>query len=537
MEGDPLKSQLTSSDAQESSNEDKREPQFEDPQPSALRPQEMSKAAAAEIKPRIRNEALPMKDDDRFFDRWVVDKARALGRRAVRQPALEKLIKTVHAFAEWRSLRHGPAAERESFSDRELVASTNERIKNAEAEAEQLNAGAEDVEQAASLQLREVEETEEGISRLRPALRGSAWDFPLVMLANLVVFGIDFFIIQVALETIPGTAEQHRLTAIGLGAGAVLVGDVLGWIAAIGSIRRDGVLHRPAPAVTALVSGLLLLAVWFFGELGEFREFGLASAQEANGADLGEPTFFTIAQILFLLAAAATCFAYVGRRAGRELHGELESARTKHAKLEGEARSLREKAKAARRRATEAPALRKAAEERIRMRVQIAKGKARHDLKQGEYLESLVVPEYMHERAGVESGIGTWEREDAGPRIARLGLTPAASVAIAAVATLAVGGLAYLVVSSLLISIVSAAIAATALALVLTGDGDQEPGRSLRYIARLVAAAQRGSQRATDIERLVPLDEDGTPHDANGSQNGNGRPHDKLKEIFEDEDG
>ena len=147
--------------------------------------------------------------------------ARILGSRAVKQPALEKLKQTIRSFAEWRSLQRGPDAEQQSLSDRALVASAPERIKNLEAEATRLDARAEEAEREVAHQEREVEETAEGIADLRPALRGSRGDFRLVLASNVVVFGVDFYIIQVALETIPGTFDQRRLTAAMLGAGAV----------------------------------------------------------------------------------------------------------------------------------------------------------------------------------------------------------------------------------------------------------------------------------------------------------------------------
>ena len=185
-------------------------------------------------------------------------------------------------FAEWRSLRHSPAAEGASQSDKALVASTPERIKNLEAEASRLGRQEEEREREVTREEGEVEETAEKIADLRPALRGSAADRSLVALSNAVVFGVDFYVIQVALETIPGGADQRRFTAAMLGAGAVLVGDILGWMAAVGTFRKDGSVQRPRPAAIATVAGLLILSIWFFGELGVFREFGLEAAKEGG---------------------------------------------------------------------------------------------------------------------------------------------------------------------------------------------------------------------------------------------------------------
>lgn len=482
---------------------------------------------------------MPEKDDDRFLDRWAVDKARILGSRAVKPPALERLKQTVRSFAEWRSLRHGPDAERQSVADRELVASASERIKNLEAEAARLDAQAEKTEREAVGQESEVEAASEGIADLRPALRGSRGDFRLVLASNCVVFGVDFYIIQVALETIPGTADQHRLTAAMLGAGAVLVGDLLGWMAAVGSFRRDGAIQRPQPAAIAAVAGLLILAVWFFGELGDFREFGLDAAKE-TGPDFGSPTFFTIAQILFLIGSAVASFAYVGRRTGRELRAFHQAAVAKLDELKGEVKALRTRAAQAREGATEAPGLRLAAEERIRSRERIADGLAKKDLKQGEYLENLVVPEYMRERAAVESGIYRWQFGDEETHnLSLLGLVPAV------VTTLAAAGIAYWVVGTVLISIVTGVIVAAAYALAISGRNGEGPERNRwQYVARLIPSARKGNERATDIEGLVPAEE--VEVTQNGSANGNGRRRrvtreelleriEKVKEILDDE--
>jgi hypothetical protein len=508
----------------------------ENSEPFALRPQEMSRAEGEPQPPRPREQALPEKDDDRFFDRWVVDKARILGSRAVRPPAVSQLKKAVRGFAEWRSLRHRPAAEQQSLSDRALVAATDEKIKNAQAEAEQLAANAQAAEREAAKRAREAEIADEKLMELPPAMRGSSWDFLLTLFANGVVFGVDIFVIRVALERIPGSPEEQWFTALLLGGGAVVVGDVLGWMAAAGSIRRDGRLRRPSPTSIAFITIILVLAVWFFGQLGDFREFGLQAAAKHDGTKLGNPTFFTIAQILFLLSAAVVCFAYVGRRAGRELMIVRQSALDEEGNCTREATKLRDEAQAAERVAAEAPALRAAAEERIRSRERIAEGKIEHDLKQGEYLENLVDPEYMRERAGVESGINFWQFlhdqsswSTQGGNVLLLRILPAA-------ATLAAAGAAYLIVDSALIAIVTAMIVAVAFAVALWGKAREQVREdgSRRYVAEMLEAARSRRERATDIERLVPSD---GPHGTNGagnaSGNGNGWKDKTRKELEE----
>lgn len=494
----------------------------EDPQPEVLRPQEMPRAEGKKLPPRAREQALPEKDDDRFFDRWVVDKAKALGNRAVRPPGVAQLKQAVRGFAEWRSMRHAPEAEQQSLEDRALVAATEERIKNAEAEAAQLESSAEEAELEAARKAREAELADDKLTDLRPALRGSAWDFMLTLAANGVVFGVDIFVIRVALERIPSTPKEQWLTALLLGGGAVVVGDVLGWMAAAGSIRRDGTLRRPTRTTIAFVTIMLVLAVWFFGQLGDFREFGLEVTAKKDGTTLGSPTFFTTAQILFLLASSVVSFAYVGRRTGRELQLSRQTANEEREERQAEAKKLRERAKVERRLAAEAPALRAAAAKRIESREKIAEDRALRDIKQGEYLESLIDPEYMRERAGVESGIHFWQFEHS----LRLSAPNQLGLAVAVALTLATGGVAYGLFHNWLTAVLSGVFVGAGFALALAGWGGKDEDaadreRERRYIAELTATARDSGESATDIERLVrdPV----TSHTANGNGNGNGR--------------
>lgn len=508
MEGNPMESQgMSSQDSQASSAGESRS-STEDPRPSVLRPQAMPTAEVPSMTPRLREQALPEKGDDRFFDRWAVDKARDLGARAVRRPALEKLREAVSAFAEWRSLRHGPAVERENMADRSLVASTPAKIVKAKEEAERLSASADEAKEKADRHEAQVQEAAEEISSLRPALRGTEWDILILLLANVVVFVVDIFIIHAALGRIPGNEQEYWLTAIVMGAGAVVVGDVLGWIAGVGAIRKDGSIGRPGKPAIAAIAGLLILSVWFFVKLGDFREFAIVAEAKSNGVLLEDPTFFTSAQILFLLAAAVVCFSYVARRNGRELlrwhqdlRDELDGYRT-------EVKSLRRLAEQARLTAAEAPVLCMQAEERIAARERIAKGAAEHDRKQGAYLKTLVVSEYMKERADVESGVRYWQFEQPGQAS---GSTILLRLAPAVVGTLAAGGIAFWVVGSLFAAIASAAIVALAFFVAGGRDGSDEEEialesqRQQKYIAQLVASARKGGERAGDIERLVPF--------------------------------
>lgn len=500
----------------------------EDTRPSALRPQVMPTAEIPSMSPRLREQVLPEKGDHRFFDRWVVDKARQLGARAVRRSVLEKLRRVVHAFAEWRSLRYAPAAERDSIPDRVIVASERETIQKAEGEHVRLSARADAVELEAKRHREQAERAEGERAALPPALRGTKdLDLVLVTIANLVVLAVDVFIIHIALELVPGSDREHWITAITMGGGAVVVGDVLGWMAAAGSIRKDGVLGRPGNPVIVGVSGLLAVAVVFFVLLGRFREKSLDSLSH-RGPHLGNTTFFTLAQILFLLGAAVACFAYMARRAGRELLETQRTAREKCDSLSAEARALRGQAERARQVAEETPARCREAKARIVSREKIAAGEAKMDLKQGRYLESLVDPEYMAERADVESGVRFWQFER-GQRLT--GLPVALRYAAIAAGALVAGGVAFWIARDPIAPILVTIIVGLGLVYAFGGDRNRQQGEGRdrpdpyqRYVAEMVASARTGSDRSTDIERLVPF----PPTSVDAEQPDNGGSRDDL---------
>jgi hypothetical protein len=228
----------------------------------------------------------------------------------------------------------------------------------------------------------------------------------------------------------------------------------------------------------------------------------------------------------------------VARRSGRELlreQGQLEDERED---LEEEAKTLRAQAEQARRTAAEAPALRRAAEERILARERIAAGDAAHDLKQGEYLESLIEPEYMKERADVESGVSGW-RVDGGEEA--FGASWTVRLGFAIVATLGAGALAFWVVGGVPAVVFTSLIVAVAFAVAFLGGGDSDEAsesrreRPLQYVARLVASARKGSERATDIEELVPFPPPQPEFDTgrNGRENGAGNGKAKQRSRAE----
>lgn len=477
----------------------------EDPRPTDLRGQEMPTAALTSMPPRIREEALPQKDDHRFFDRWAVDKARDLGTRAVRRKMVDKLRDAVSAFAEWRSLRHKPDAERATAKDRALVASTEATIKKAEKEAELLAKEA-DAEEAKVQQAEtDVEQVAKQRNSMLPALRGSQSDLGLTLLANLIVLAVDVFVIHLALERIPGNDREFWLTALTMGAGAVVIGDALGWIAAAASVRKDGSLGKPGRPAILAVAGLTIISIVFFIELADFREEAFKGIEKAEGLELGDPTFFMLAQILFLLGAAAVCFAYVARRPGRELEAlesETEDRRDGH---RAAARVLHDRAERARQIAAEAPANKARAQERIKSKERIADQEAKLDRKQGEYLRSLIYAEYARERADVESGARYWQsgsgpQEESSRTLAlRWGL-------VVAVALLGGLGTWFLSKNEIGAAAVGLVFGLTAGALLLwrPGNGDRSGWRELfqRYVASM---RQPDTERVTDIDELVPV--------------------------------
>jgi hypothetical protein len=527
-----LSDQPASTSEEQEANFEEQDGTHEDPRPTDLRAQSMPAATLTSMPPRMREQALPEKDDDRFFDRWAIDKARDLGTRAVRRRMVDKLRDAVSAFAEWRSLRHEPAAERATEGDRALVASTEATIKKAEAEAKQLEKEADAAEEKVKEAEADVEEVAKQRGSIRPALRGSLSDLNLMLLANLIVLAVDVFVIHLALERIPGNDREFWLTAVTMGAGAVVIGDALGWIAAAGSVRKDGSLGRPSRPAILAVAGLTILSIFFFVELADFREEAFKGIEKREGLELGDPTFFMLAQILFLLGAASVCFAYVARRPGRELEAlekETEERRDRH---RGAARVLYGRAEKARQVAAEAPENRAKAKERIKSKERIAKQEAALDRKQGEYLRSLIYAEYARERADVESGARYWQfgarEESSSPSMAlRWGV-------VAAISLLGGVGTWFLLKNEIGAAAVGLVFAITCGALLFwdRGNGDRAGWRKLlqRYVASM---RQPDRERVSEIDELVPVPSPVVaPHaDENGDSVKNAKFQDLLAEV------
>lgn len=197
-----------------------------------------------------------------------------------------------------------------------------------------------------------------------------------------------------------------------------------------------------------------------------------------------------------------------------------------------EVSSLRQEAELARRTAANAPAECLAAKERIRSRDRIAQGRAKQDLQQGRYLESLVDPEYMRERAGVESGIVFWWiRTKAG----ETNLPLALAVAAAVVTTFAAGGLTYLASDNAMTAVmVGVVVAGGFVAYWWTRQPETpEHEQTWRYVARLFGSARRGGERATDIEGLTPFDPTRPRSNGNGRRNGSGNGRRRTRDELE----
>src|SRR4249920_3886785 len=179
-----------------------------DPRPSVLRSEVMASAKEVKVTPKVRDQALPEKDDHRFFDRWMFDFARQLGKRAAKAIAVERLIAGGERFADWRAEGKELTAEEQNAEDLKLVASTDSRIERALGEVEQFETS-EAEERALAREFEdELSAVAERHSRLIPAMRGSSVDRYLVLLVGGVIFGVDLFVIQLALTQTVGDPTE-----------------------------------------------------------------------------------------------------------------------------------------------------------------------------------------------------------------------------------------------------------------------------------------------------------------------------------------
>lgn len=475
----------------------------EDPRPSLLRPEVMPTAEHVAVEPRLREQALPEKHDHRFFDRWALDWAQELGERAVKREMLVKLGEAIRAFAKWRGLGHRVAAEQESVKDRQTVASTEATVERATDEATRHKANAEAEERKASEYDREARAAAAERSELPPALRGAAHDVLILIGVNFVLFVVDLLVLRLGLGLTPGKPGEHWVTAAAMGAGAVLVADALGLLGALGTIHRDNTFKRPSWPVIGVGAVLLILTVWFFASLGDFRGESIQRLAEKSGARIADPRFFTLAQITFFLGSAFWCFAYFARWNGRELLARQRKAEAKRDAHLTEAKALRGKAEQAMQRAAEARINSAKADARIESRTKIAAAAADRDNQQGDYLVPLTEPKYANARTPVETGVHYWYTDQSTTsralyaiRLARPGRAGGAALLAAVVAFATTG------------NVVVAALAGIAVGVAMlfaarprsASEASETTQRRLAFRADVAAAS-----RVSDIDGLVPL--------------------------------
>jgi hypothetical protein len=376
------------------------------------------------------------------FDRWVSAVARSLGKHAVKRDVLEKLQEAIASYANWQGAQHKIAAEHGMAADLELIASMDAEVEKAEADADAHDEQADLEEQAAEAQKEKALDLRRRRAELRPAIRGSRGDAGWMLTGDGVLLGIDQIVLRLSLGLTPGTDFEHWAAATVMGAGAVLIASILGWVAGAAMITSEGRFRRVNRPTMILLILLSLLAIAFFAELGDFRSEGLQKLGERHHLQVVDPSFFTIGQILFSAGSALLTFSYFARRAGRELLFAFKSAEKEGRKLASSAEGHRRQADQAREVAARAPIKRDEALARIYSLNQIADAKKGADEKQGEYLKQLAEVLYEETRAEVEVGSLFWRAAGIGRGLspARLLLGSAASALAAALAVFALGG-------------------------------------------------------------------------------------------------
>ena len=326
-----------------------------------------------------------------------------------RDVVTKRLIPAIRGLAKWSALRHDVEAERESVDDHQEVATAEAKIRQADGEAERRDAEAADKAQKAEGYEQEAKAAAERCAALRPALRGSGWDWwLLVLLGNAVVLAVDVFVFHLGLGLTIGGDTEHWATALLMGAGVVVACDVLAWISAAGTIRPDGTFKPPPWLALVPVAVLSTVAIWFFVNLGVFRAESLQALGRQDGLRIASPEFFTLGQVLFFVATAALGFAYFARRPGRELLQRQQAAQRLRDTHLANAERLRREAENARRVAAEVPVRRDAAAARIKARGRIARAAAQLDRQEGVYQGDWVVVESEVPRADVEIGRHYW---------------------------------------------------------------------------------------------------------------------------------
>lgn len=499
---------------------------------SILRDEALAKAKDVEVDPVVREQGLPEKEDERFMDRWTLDWARDLGERVARRLGLRRLQEGAEEFGEWRALGTDVRHHRESSDDRVTIATTEARVKKATKRAEVCEARATLAEDRAEGYKKIAETAEEGRMEISPALRGSRADVWLLVIASAVLFAVDILILHQALGLLTGSDEEHWLTAILLGAGIVVVGEMVGWALAAAMVRDRGKFEAPAERVAIAVAMLVLLTILFFVALGVFRSESLEELAKLDGLSISSPGFFTLAQILFFLGAGACCFSYIARLDGRLLSKQLKQAIKDEKEQRDTAAHWQEEAELAHQVVGDAPIQHQAAEARLASREAAAAAQAKRDRQQAKYLKPLLEVEYLARRAEVESGLRYWTFS----RVAQVDLR------LRSLAWILHPGLTFAVLTAgvTFAALGNVAIAATAgLAVLLAiwmgrlvSKREEKPeeaasaeSASEDYVAQVRAKPlPKDSPQATEIERLVRRgDQDRNGGSESGANGGPGR--------------
>jgi hypothetical protein len=376
--------------------------------PTMLQPEALAKAKEIEVDPVVREQGLPEKQDDRFMDRWTLDWARDMGERVVRRLGLRRLQEGTEDFGEWRAQGHEVRRRQEDSADKVEIATSDAHIAEQKRRAEVGEARATLNEDRADGYAEKAKSAEEGRMALSPALRGSRADIYLLTVASVVLFAVDILILHQALGLVTGSDWEHWLTAGLLGAGIVVIGEIVGWAAAAAVVRGRGKFEVPAEKVAIAIALIVLMTILFFVALGIFRADSLSELAKIDGLPTSSPGFFTLAQILFFVGAAASCFSYIARTDGRLLLNQFKEAVKDEKERRDEAIKYRDEAEQAHRAVGEAPIRRKAAEARLASREALVAAQAQRDRQQAKYLKPLLEVEYLTRRAEVESGLRYW---------------------------------------------------------------------------------------------------------------------------------
>jgi hypothetical protein len=379
--------------------------------PETLRPEALAKAKEIEVEPVVREQLIPEKGDHRFMDRWPLVWARTLGERVIRARGLERLQQGVGELGEWRALSNEVKLREHGIEDAVDIATAESRVEAEKGRAERCNERAK-VEDDVADGFKEVAENADAERmQLVPALRGAAFDAWLWVIAQFVLLTVDVFVLHQALELTPGTDLEHWLTSSLIGAGVVVVGDVLGWGFGASMIKHKGVVEAPRERAAMPLVLVTLLAIWFFVALGTFRGESLETLAKLDELTIPRPGFFALAQILFFVGSAGACFSFIARQEGRRFLRLGKEAAAEERKYRGKANQLREQAEQALKAVGEAPIRRKAAEARRAERQAAAEAQAKMDRQQAKYLKPLLETEYLARRGEVESGLRYWTLE------------------------------------------------------------------------------------------------------------------------------